>query len=383
MSDVEDRSSRTIVNLRLGPGLLRELDDAASREGIDRSEMSRRLLSDGLARARIRNALEDYADGKRSAWSAAQSAGVSLYEFLDRAHEQGVPYRLDPEVLGRLRGDPEPSPSGPGRDPRQRRRAEETVDRLRQRYRPKTVRALFVGESSPAGGTHFYQANSHLYRAVRSGVGQAFEVADPPEGEAFLDWFRELGFWLVDLADRPVDRMAAAERRRQVGAGVTRLATTIAESRPWRVIAVKSDLDPHIRAAVRAAGVDVDVDVLPFPLYQWRTPFVERLVAILREISASNADPRTRARPAVAETSSSYGAEATLHEAIVNVLRTHPNRWLSAREIANEVARRDLWRRPSDGASPPPSQIRARVGKYPGLFERSSRGIRLRAKRVD
>src|SRR5687767_7532298 len=53
----------------------------------------------------------------------------------------------------------EPVPSaGELKDPR---------EQLRLRYRPRDVQLLFVGESKPASGTFFYQADSHLYRAVR------------------------------------------------------------------------------------------------------------------------------------------------------------------------------------------------------------------------
>jgi len=48
-------------------------------------------------------------------------------------------------------------------------------DELRARYCPDVVRVLFVGESSPAGGTFFYAANSKLYFATK----HAFEQARP------------------------------------------------------------------------------------------------------------------------------------------------------------------------------------------------------------
>jgi hypothetical protein len=54
----------------------------------------------------------------------------------------------------------------------------------------------------------------------------------------------------------------------------------------------------------------------------------------------------------------------TLHEAMVEVLRSHGGGWMARDEIAREIARRDLFRRPSDGqpperpASPPRSEAR-------------------------
>jgi hypothetical protein len=60
----------------------------------------------------------------------------------------------------------------------------------------------------------------------------------------------------------------------------------------------------------------------------------------------------------------------TLHEAIVEVLRTHGGGWMDRDEIAAEIARRDLYRR-ADGAPPRSDQIRLRARKpeYQHLFE--------------
>jgi len=100
---------------------------------------------------------------------------------------------------------------------------------------------LFVGESSPAGGTHFYRADSNLYRATREALGTGLSVVDPPEGEAFLAWFQELGCWLVDLA---------------VNAGIPALARTILEAQPQRVVVVLRRIAPSVRQAARVAGFD-------------------------------------------------------------------------------------------------------------------------------
>src|SRR5258708_15513474 len=83
-------------------------------------------------------------------------------------------------------------------------------ERLRKRYRPDRVRILFVGESPPASGRFFYQADSGLYRAVRD----TFLTAFPPlQKTAFLDSFRSLGCYLVDLCGEPVDKMLRHARR--------------------------------------------------------------------------------------------------------------------------------------------------------------------------
>lgn len=68
---------------------------------------------------------------------------------------------------------------------------------------------------------------------------------------------------------------------------------------------------------------------------------------------------------------------------MVEVLRSHGGGWIARDEIAREIARRDLFRRPSDGRHPPSDQLRLRARKpeYRQLFECSDNActrIRLR-----
>ena len=110
----DDRSARSQVTLRLDRDLLDRIDDLARGEGVDRTELVRRLLADGLANRRIEAAIGDYAAGRRSAWSASEHAGVDLYEMLDRIAEAGIPYVMDPEAIDRLRsGAGSPPPGAP------------------------------------------------------------------------------------------------------------------------------------------------------------------------------------------------------------------------------------------------------------------------------
>ena len=89
-------------------------------------------------------------------------------------------------------------------------------ERLRRSYRPKRVRMLFVGESPPASGRFFYQADSGLYRAVRGTFMRAFPEIRKDE---FLAGFRDLGCYLVDLCGEPVDDLGAKQRKQICEAG--------------------------------------------------------------------------------------------------------------------------------------------------------------------
>lgn len=285
-------TDRTQVNIRLERELLAALDEMAAEESLDRTELARRLLRDGLKRERIALALRRYRNGEVSVARAAEQAQISLYEMLDRIRTEGIPYDLDSDELARLDGVIEGSrrPAAVGERRAHygipRTRPESGVDELRALFRPKVVQWLFVGESSPAGGTHFYRANSHLFRAMRDAFAGAFGN-DVPTADAFLHFFRDQGDWLVDLADRPVNRLDEGERAAAVTAGIDRLATTIAATRPKRIIAVKTSIENAVRQAAAAARFEGDIEVLPFPVRQWRTIFVKKLAAAL------HARPRT------------------------------------------------------------------------------------------
>lgn len=83
-------------------------------------------------------------------------------------------------------------------------------DELRKFYQPDKVKIFFVGESPPAGKTFFYAANSNLFRATLAGFQLAFpEIAR----DDFFRSFKEMGCYLVDLCDQPVNKLTNPEKK--------------------------------------------------------------------------------------------------------------------------------------------------------------------------
>ena len=275
---------RPQVNIRLERGLLDELDRLAALEHVDRSDMARRLLGVGITNYRGDMAMREHRKGNVSAWRAAEMAGVSLYEMLDRIREEGIPYELDPEVLERL-GErvgqasavrESRAPYQPGATD-----AEMGIAELRGQFRPNKVTTLFVGESSPAGGTHFYRANSNLFRATREAFALAFGEEEVLSGPRFLHYFRDHGSWLVDLADRPVNQLPEDQRQAGVEKGIGRLAEVIRQTKPDRIVAVKATIGRAVREAARLSGFTGELVELPFPVRQWRARYVDLLASTL------------------------------------------------------------------------------------------------------
>jgi predicted HTH domain antitoxin len=69
------------ISTRVPEELEAELEAYLDEERLDRSTAVRKLLSEGLDAWRREQALERFADGERSLGSAAELAGLSVWEF--------------------------------------------------------------------------------------------------------------------------------------------------------------------------------------------------------------------------------------------------------------------------------------------------------------
>jgi hypothetical protein len=155
-------------------------------------------------------------------------------------------------------------------------------ERLRKQYRPDRVRILFVGESPPASGRFFYQADSGLYRAVQETFVQAFPVLKNTE---FLDSFCALGCYLIDLCSEPVDKMTPGARRYTCRVGEKRLARKIRALRPLSIVTVVRSIRANVRHAQERAGWTGRDLELPYPgrWHRHRAKFRRLLVPFLRQ----------------------------------------------------------------------------------------------------
>lgn len=154
-------------------------------------------------------------------------------------------------------------------------------ERLRRSYRPPCVRMLFVGESPPASGRFFYQADSGLYRAVR----EAFLAVLPTlQNAEFLESFRDLGCYLVDLCGEPVDRLGTEQRRQVCLENELRLSRIVKQLQPKVMITVvRSIAENVVRAQGRANWLGTHLELsYPGRWHQHRVAFLEALIPVLR-----------------------------------------------------------------------------------------------------
>jgi hypothetical protein len=172
-------------------------------------------------------------------------------------------------------------------------------ERLQRLYRPTRVQILFVGEAPPASGRFFYRADSGLYRAIR----EAFITAFPElKDDDFLNSFRSLGCYLVDLCPEPVDRLGRKARRNACVKGETRLSRTLQRFGPSVVITVVRSIGGNVRHSERRvnwSGLHVE---LPYPgrWKHYRTVFVRALVPLFRKMKSRAGGVRGKGTKATA-----------------------------------------------------------------------------------
>ena len=154
---------------------------------------------------------------------------------------------------------------------------------LRESFRPRRVRVLFVGEAPPsASPSFFYEPESSRHRVVQRAFEIAFDVSFA-NGE-FLRWSWRAGCFLEDLSHAPIDDVSDTRRKVLYDVGVRRLAVTLGELRPRVVVTLLRRIAPHVRAAVDRAELEAEVVDVPYP-GRWpshRAEFERTLVAGLR-----------------------------------------------------------------------------------------------------
>lgn len=78
------------VSVRLDDELVQQVDELADMENLDRSQLLRHVLQEGLEQYRLELAVKQYAENERTVSEAAVLAGVPVGEFMDKLVERGI-----------------------------------------------------------------------------------------------------------------------------------------------------------------------------------------------------------------------------------------------------------------------------------------------------
>ncbi|NLE05329.1 MAG: UPF0175 family protein [Crenarchaeota archaeon] len=85
------------VTTRIENDLAKVIDDVAKKEGMDRSTVIRRFLTQAAKQWLIKECLENYQQGKITLWQAATTANLSLWEMIEEAKKREIilPYTFE------------------------------------------------------------------------------------------------------------------------------------------------------------------------------------------------------------------------------------------------------------------------------------------------
>ena len=91
------RATYVQLNVRLAPELAERVEEIAQEEKLTRTDVVRRLLSEGVERWKLERAIRLYREGQITKARAAEMAGVLLYDMHDLIRQRGIPlhYSLD------------------------------------------------------------------------------------------------------------------------------------------------------------------------------------------------------------------------------------------------------------------------------------------------
>ncbi len=158
-------------------------------------------------------------------------------------------------------------------------------EEVREGYKPRSIRVLFVGESRPASGRFFYIPDDG--KALRHYTEQAFRAVfgQVAAGGAFLGFFKECHVYLDDLCLSPVTDLDRAGREEARQRAIKSFAERLRQHDPRAiVITVKSVVEEVDEAITLADLTDVPVFSVPSPSMGRHREYVRRLSHVLREL---------------------------------------------------------------------------------------------------
>ncbi|MBP8805617.1 MAG: hypothetical protein KBG48_09975 [Kofleriaceae bacterium] len=153
---------------------------------------------------------------------------------------------------------------------------------LRERYRPRQVRLLLIGESAPDPGDaerrFFYNATLHrhdnLFRGVVEALGRGPLGRAGSDKSRWLEAFRADGVFLIDLVQDPIDKRSRRERAQARRDGVSACVEHARALKPVGVVVCHGPTFDVLAEPLRAAGLPLLHDQrIPFPLGNHRARF--------------------------------------------------------------------------------------------------------------
>jgi hypothetical protein len=159
----------------------------------------------------------------------------------------------------------------------------ESVEAIRERYRPERIKTLFVGESPPYSGAFFYCGGNAMLTHMQRAVEVALSVAFGESGN-FLKCFKAYGWYLDDLVLTPVNNLTKSQRNAKCRDAQKCLAGRIAAYRPEAIVSLLIRIKPFVDGAAIKAHSNAPRYAVPFPGMGQQERFQARMACIIPKL---------------------------------------------------------------------------------------------------
>ena len=90
------------MNLRLDEDFIKEFEELAEQQNLDRSALVKKILIEGLQQERLSFAIKKYVLKEISIEKAAEISKLSLHEFIHKMSQLGIPSNLTLEDFKKI-----------------------------------------------------------------------------------------------------------------------------------------------------------------------------------------------------------------------------------------------------------------------------------------
>lgn len=162
-----------------------------------------------------------------------------------------------------------------------------TFKEISSKWRPKRIKLLLIGESPPAQEKNyfFYAPNSDLYNFTKKAFENVYKDKIN-EYSTFLNFFMDLGCFLDDLCEEPINYIKDKNlRKREWQDSVQSLKRRFIKYHPLITICIMIQIQEYVQEAIQQSVVNTKYLQLPFPAFNKKN--INNYIAGLSEILKS------------------------------------------------------------------------------------------------
>ncbi len=169
----------------------------------------------------------------------------------------------------------------------------------RNKYRPKKLKAIFIGESPPNSGKYFYKPEGKISEPLFKNFMEAMDIPHSTKAEGLKEFARR-GYFLIDATYTPVNGIKDTWKRteaifRDFCSFFKDLRFTVGKNKHVLVVFVKVNVFDLYAPFIRGEYNMID-ERIPFPSRWNRKSFLKKMKHLLSELDSDTSARRSKSR---------------------------------------------------------------------------------------